>query len=55
MEQPTHVTLPVDLVNRVMNYLVQRPFIEVSEMVLDLKVTADASFRAQMDAPAVEA
>jgi hypothetical protein len=46
----THVSIPLDLLNAVLAYLVRRPFVEVSDFVLRLKAHGDASFIAQSGA-----
>lgn len=46
---PTHVELPIDLLNHVILYLVKRPFEEVFDLVVPLKNAADASFKARSE------
>jgi len=46
----THVTLPLELVNRTLTYLVQRPYGEVFDLIVALKDAGDESFRAQQEA-----
>lgn len=45
----THVWIEVELLNRVIAYMIRQPFADVAELVLPLKIMADESFKAQQD------
>lgn len=47
MTEPTHLLLPVILVNKVLAYLAQRPYAEVHELIGEVKVVGEASIAAQ--------
>lgn len=46
-KEVTHVSLPIDVLNRALNYLATKPFNEVYELISAIKSSADASFAEQ--------
>jgi hypothetical protein len=48
MQNPTHVKLSIELVNRTLEYLSTKPFNEVSLIIFEIKNQAEASVQEQM-------
>lgn len=44
MSTPTHLSIPLETVQRVLEYLQEKPFKEVAAIFMELKQAADKSF-----------